>query len=157
MSETIIAKVLDKLVDLLFSDAAARNNARRTDRDAVAAIFEQIWKSAEEIHVQARASTATAQENSLRIRELNQYILQNEIHIDREVYPLVDQYFAALKAFCDTVRQHGTADDQQQLHDTGIFNVSDMRAVSEAYQSFEKARENLLTHIRGRISELRDV
>lgn len=155
MTDTLITKVLDKLVDLFFSNAAERNKARRTDRDALAAIFEQIWKTSEEIHVLARGKSSTSEDYSIRIRDLNQYILQNEIHIDREVYPLVNEYFTELAAFCKTVREHGSEDDQQRMHDTGEFDAHAVLELHEAFKVFDATRDKLLTHIRSRISELK--
>ena len=163
MSE-VFSKIVDKLVDFFFSDAAKRTEAKRTKRNEIILILEQIWKSAEEIQMEIRKlykhkasdkDKIRAQRTYIaKARKLNLFIAQNELYIDKAIYGMMQDYFSSLYALCDTVHQYGDEEDQEALADSAIRPLVDLGPLVAAYNEFNNKRNAIMSLLRQNITEL---
>jgi hypothetical protein len=126
------------------------------------AAYKELWTRVEALDVEMRGvsgrpSVFTDAEFGSRIRELNTFVLSNEIYFEAGVRERVKAYYAALKRLDELIGERPDAKEieqfrrEREITETGQLRAGQVGELQDAFGRAEAARAELMAEVRRNI------
>ena len=126
---------------------AREDEFRKQQREA----YKGLWDKLEDVHVKLRVDTVPKEDFRAMTRDVNTYILKNNLHLETEDRELANQYLDRVRKFVEIVESSGVEAAMQTLENTGILTADvcrNIRELDESQTDMEKIREALIERYR---------
>jgi hypothetical protein len=120
----------------------------RTERQKT---YKELWEKLKDVHVRLRTKAVATEEFRSLLRDVNSYILQHSLYLEKDDHHLANQYLAKVRDFTSLVATCSSTPAKIAVEDTADIPPEVVKSIAEmakAQKDVDQIREGIVARYR---------